>query len=167
MEAFSNCKHNSTEPPLLAVNGEQIMDEMKSRVKKAFRTEMTAAGLYGVFARQYGKTRPGLGERFAKASEEEHMHGRLFRQLYRNSFGGDIGGEKFWMGAGRMAALFMTPVPLKAKLKAVSRKEAEAVAMITGELSGSQETALARVLKRILPDEESHAKIYDEVFSLQ
>ncbi len=140
------------------------MDKVKDRIKKAFRTEMAAAGLYGALARQYGKGSPALGERFAKASEEEHMHGRLFRQLYRNLFGGEIGGERLWVTAGRLAALFMAAVPLKAKLRSISRKEADAVAMISRDLSASPEPALGKVLSRILPDEESHARIYAEFF---
>ncbi len=142
------------------------MNEMKKRIRSAFRTEMVAAGLYGALARQYGNTREGLGERLAQASEEERMHGRLFRQLYRNCFGKDIGGERLWTAAGGMAGFLMAPVPLKKKLAMVSRSESEAVAMITRELSGSSETALAKVLRRILPDEESHAEIFGEVFGI-
>ncbi len=140
------------------------MNKLKISVKNSFRTEMIAAGLYAVLAHQYGKKNPEIGKRFSKASEEEHMHGKLFRQYFRNKFNEDAGNEKIWISAGKIAGVVMMLIPLKKKLKNLSIKESDAVKKIEYLISGNSDASFIKILKRILPDEVSHAAIYGEVF---
>ncbi len=140
------------------------MDELQVQVKKSFRTEMLAAGLYGGLAKQHEKKNPLLHERLREASRQELMHGRMFRKYYRSSFGANPGSEKLWVAAGRIIAMLMVLVPLKKKLGSLSVKESEAVSMIEAKLGTDCEPSYRKILSRILPDEVSHASIYSEVF---
>ncbi len=140
------------------------MNNVKSNIRSSFRTEMVAAGLYSVLSDQYGKRNPQLGIRFKEASEQEHMHGRLFKQFYFNTFNEEAGNEKIWLAAGRFAGRMMTLIPLKKKMKILEEKESAAVKMIEARLAANEEPSIAKILKRILPDEISHAGIYADVF---
>lgn len=141
------------------------MEDLKLQVKSSFRTEMVAAGLYAVLAEQYGKKNRDLYDKLKEASEQEHMHGRMFNQFMRNRWGHDAGNEKAWIAAGRFAARIMRPVPLEKKLKSLGRKESEAVYRIKQRLKCDEDPAFLKVLTRILPDEKSHAAIYGKIFA--
>jgi rubrerythrin len=141
------------------------MEDLKLQVKRSFRTEMFAAGLYAVLAEQYGNKNPDLYNKLKEASEQEHMHGRMFSQFMRSRWGEDAGSEKIWIAAGSFAARMMRPVSLEKKLKSLSGKESEAVKRIEQRLKSDDDPSLLKVLKRILPDEKSHAAIYGKIFT--
>lgn len=140
------------------------MGDLKSNVKSSFRTEMIATGLYAVLAEQCSKNNPALSERLRKVSQEEHMHGRLFRQYYNNSYSEEPGNEKIWISAGKFAGRMMTFMPMKKKLKSLRDKESAAVERIEAILKCGDETSFNTILRRILPDEVSHAAVYGENF---
>lgn len=141
------------------------MDEFKKMVQSSFRTEMIGAGLYSALSRQYGRKNSTLGERLKRASEDEHMHGRLFRQFYSSAFNQNPGGEKLWMTIGGIIACLQLVIPLEKKLKTLSAIEAKAVRQIEDELKGGADSPFHKILKRILPDEKSHAAIYNEFYN--
>lgn len=141
------------------------MYDLKIQVRSSFRTEMFAAGLYYTLAKQYGKNNRKLSQKLKEASEQEQMHGRMFRQFYSSRFGEDAGSEKVWLAFGRFAARMIRPVPLEKKLKALSKKESAAVAKIEERLIYNDDPSFLKILSRILPDEKSHAAIYSEVFA--
>ncbi len=92
------------------------------------------------------------------------MHGRLFRQYCINSYNEEPGNEKVWISAGKIAGRMMTFMPLKKKLKSLSDKESAAVERIESILKCGDDTSFNKILKRILPDEVSHAAVYGENF---
>ncbi|TAL33630.1 MAG: ferritin-like domain-containing protein [Spirochaetes bacterium] len=142
-----------------------MMDNLESLVRGSFRKEMLASGLYAVLAMQYAKKNPKLGARLREAAEQEHMHGRLFKHYYFNRFNKQAGNESFWKAVGRFIAGMMTVMPLKKKLNSLSGKESDAVRMIEAALAAGLEPSYQKILRRILPDEKSHAAIYKEEYS--
>ena len=140
------------------------MESLQEQVRKSFRSEMLATGLYAVLAEQYGKKKPQMGKIFKEASDQEYMHGKLFRQFSLKRFGTPPGNETLWIACGRFAARMMTPFPLKKKLKTLCSKEFEAVVTIGKALSGDPDPGFRKILTRILPDEEAHAAIYKKLF---
>lgn len=143
------------------------MDKFKKQVRSSFRSEMTGAGYYAAIAAQYGPRHSELGEMLRKASDDEHMHGRLFRQFYNSAFNSSPGNEKFWIAAGRLAAFLKRPVSLEKKLKELAAIESRAVKTIEAVLSGEADSPFHKILRRILPDEKHHASIYDEFIKKQ
>ncbi len=140
------------------------MGDLKLQVKSSFRTEMFAAGLYSVLADQYGKKNPLLGARLKEVSEQEQMHGKLFRHYYFTNYKNEPGSEKLWITMGKSAGRIIRFVPLKKKLKSLSEKEAEAVLRIEEKIKCDGDPSFLKILKLILPDEISHAAVYGEVF---
>lgn len=141
------------------------MEDLKLQVKSSFRTEMIATGLYAVLAEQYGKKNRDIYDKLKEASEQEHMHGRMFNQFMQNRWGHDAGSEKIWITIGRFAARMMRPLSLEKKLKSLSGKESEAVLRIEERLNCDADPSFLKILKRILPDEKSHAAIYGKIFA--
>jgi rubrerythrin len=140
------------------------MNEMQGLIAKSYRMEMIGTGVYRSLAAQYGKSRPALGARFAAYAEQEFRHGRMFEQCHRKAFGKGLNGGAFWRFMGQVAAFTMRALPLKAKLKKLSRVESQAVADIEQALAGGNANGLEKVLKAILPDEKAHAGLYREWF---
>jgi hypothetical protein len=144
--------------------GEKQMHEAKGLIAKSFRMEMIGTGVYRSLAAQYRRSRPSLSAKFAAYAEQEFRHGRMFDQCHRKAFGKSLGGGAIWRGLGRGAALAMRALPLKAKMKKLSRVEAQAVADIEKVLAGGHANGLEKVLRAILPDEKAHAGLYAEWF---
>ncbi len=140
------------------------MDNVKKEITRSFRMEMLGTGMYRALANQYRKN-SDLSLRFLEFAEQEAMHGRLFRELYRKNYGGAIGGGKLWLAAGRIAALSMRFLPLRAKLKRIGAVEAMAVRQIEDALADGGDSGFHRVIRRILPDEKAHAALYGELYS--
>ncbi|MDA8140369.1 MAG: hypothetical protein M0036_17115 [Desulfobacteraceae bacterium] len=140
------------------------MNEMKGLIAKSFRMEMIGTGVYRSLAAQYSKSRPKLSAKFRAYADQEFRHGRMFDQCHRNAFGQNIGGGAFWRFIGRVAAFMMRALPLKAKMKKLSRVEFQAVADIEKALAGGDRNGLEKVLRAILPDEKAHAALYGEWF---
>jgi rubrerythrin len=141
------------------------MGDLKLQVRSSFRTEMFAAGLYAVLANQCSRKNALLSERLREVSEQEAMHGRLFRQYYRNSYNEEPGSEKLWTAIGKFAGGMTKFVSLEKKLKSLSEKESAAVQKIEAKLKCDDDPSYLKILKRILPDEVSHAAVYGEVFT--
>ena len=139
------------------------MKESKKQVKESYRMERIGTGMYRALATQYRK-RPELSKRFEEFSDQENMHGRLFQEFYRKNFGKKLRGEKLWYVSGVLAAIFMKPLPLTAKLKKIGAVESQAVTTIEHALASGEDTGFHKILKRILPDEKPHAGLYAEVF---
>lgn len=141
------------------------MGDLKLQVRSSFRTEMFASGLYAVLADQCSRKYPLLSERLREVSEQEAMHGRLFRQYFRNSYHEEPGSERLWISIGRFAGGLMKFVSLQKKLKSLCEKESEAVQKIESKLKCDDDPSYLKILNRILPDEVSHAAVYGEVFA--
>lgn len=141
------------------------MNEIKGLITKSYRMEMIGTGVYRSLAAQYSKRRPKLSAKFRAYADQEFRHGRMFEQCHRNAFGKEIGGGAFWRLMGRAAAQMMRALPLKAKLKKLSRVESQAVADIEKALASGDCNGLEKVLRAILPDEKAHAALYGEWFS--
>lgn len=140
------------------------MDAIKGLINKSYRMEMIGTGVYRSLAAQYSKRRPKLSAKFRAYADQEFRHGRMFDQCHRQAFGQNIGGGAFWRFMGRLAAFLMRALPLKAKMKKLSRVEFQAVADIEKALAGGDCNGLEKVLKAILPDEKAHAALYREWF---
>ncbi|PKL16582.1 MAG: hypothetical protein CVV49_15460 [Spirochaetae bacterium HGW-Spirochaetae-5] len=141
------------------------MGDLKLQVKSSFRTEMFAAGLYSALADQCRRENPELGARLKKISGEEQMHGKLFRQYYFNAYKDEPGSEKLWIIIGKSAGRLIRFIPLRKKLKSLSDKEAAAVLKIEAKLKCDDDPSYQKILKRILPDEVSHAAMFGEIFN--
>jgi rubrerythrin len=139
------------------------MQDLKKEIEKSFRMEMLGTGMYRALAKQYSG-RPDLSQKFQKFADDEAMHGRLFQEIYRKNYGKPLGGQGLWLMAGRIAALSMRALPLKAKLKRIGAVEAQAVRQIEEALAGDDGSGFFKVIRRILPDEKDHAALYKELF---
>jgi hypothetical protein len=146
--------------------GENKMDELKKAITKSFRMEMIGTGVYRSLAAQYRKSQPKLSDKFLAYGGHEYRHSQLFEQCHQKAFGKSIGGGVFWRLMGRGMALTMRALPLKAKMKKLSRVEAQAVADIEKALAGGggADNGLMQVLQTILPDEKAHAALYRQWF---
>ena len=138
------------------------MKDLKKRIQRSFRMEMIGTGLYSALAKQYGRQNPDLGERLQAFSDDERMHGRLFKKCCQNLFGKAPGGEQLWHFVGKMAAWAMRPLPLDAKLKKLSIAEKQAVKKIEQALASGEDTGFHKAIRAILSDEKTHAGFYDE-----
>ena len=141
------------------------MENLKLHVKSSFRTEMFAAGLYSTLAGQYGRKDSALYHKLKEASEQEHKHGRIFNQFFKNRFNENAGSEKLWVFIGKFAGFVIRPVPLKKKLRSLADKESAAVTRIEERLKYDGDPSYLKILSHILPDEKSHAAIYDGIFA--
>ncbi len=56
------------------------MKKIKDQIQRSFRMEMIGTGLYSALATQYGRQDPRLRERLQAFSDDERMHGRLFKK---------------------------------------------------------------------------------------
>ncbi|NCB47769.1 hypothetical protein EOM81_12235 [bacterium] len=139
------------------------MEDLKKRIKGSFRMEMIGTGMYRSLASQYsGKAE--LSGRFLEFADQEEMHGRMFRELYKKNFGKEIGSGRLWLLTGKTAAFIMRPLPLEKKMKKLSTAESDAVKRIEEALAGECEPGLRKIISRILPDEKAHAALYGEIF---
>lgn len=141
------------------------MNELKGLITKSYRMEMIGTGVYRSLAAQYNKSRPKLSAKFSSYADQEFRHGRMFDQSHRKAFGKNIGGGAFWRFMGRVAAFMMRALPLRAKMKKLSRGESQAVADIEKALAAGNCNGLEKILQAILPDEKAHAALYGEWFS--
>lgn len=141
------------------------MSEMKGLITKSYRMEMLGTGVYHSLAQQYSKSRPRLSAKFMAYADQESRHGWMFDQYYRQAFGRGLGGGGFWRFMGRMAGFMMRTLPLRAKMRRLSRVETQAVADIEKALAAGNAKGLEKVLRAILPDEKAHAALYAEWFS--
>lgn len=140
------------------------MNELKKQVKESFRMEMMGTGLYRALSRHY-RHNPHVSQRLMDFSEQEAMHGRLFQQYYRKTFGKTLRGEKTWLLTGRFVALIMRPMSLESKLKKIGTIENKAVQRIEDALSTGEDNGYIKIIKRILPDEKAHASLYGELYT--
>lgn len=138
------------------------MKDLKRQIQRSFRMEMIGTGLYSALAKQYGRQNPNLGERLQAFSDDERMHGRLFKKCSRNLFGNEPGGESLWRFVGKMAAWSMRPLSLQAKLKKLSIAEKQAVKQIEQALATGSNTSFHKTIQVILRDEKTHAAFYAE-----
>ncbi|HOO70681.1 MAG TPA: ferritin-like domain-containing protein [Spirochaetota bacterium] len=139
------------------------MKKLKKLIRESYRMERIGTGIYRALAGQYQK-RPELSQRFEVFSDQEAMHGRLFQVYYRKNFGRLMRGEQFWYLVGVAGAVSMRLLPLSLKLRIITREESRAVAKIEEALSTGEETSFHKILRRILPDEKTHAALYMELF---
>ena len=142
------------------------MKELKKHIQQSFRMEMIGTGLYGALAKQYGKQDPKLQEKLQTFSDDERMHGKLFKKCSHNLFSESPGSEIFWLFVGKAAALAMRPLPLKAKLKKLSIAEKQAVERIEAALANGADSPFHKVIRVILRDEKTHAGFYDEWYTV-
>lgn len=140
------------------------MSFMRTRVRILFYAEMSGAGMYHAMADQY-MDQSRTSRLLRKAGDHEARHGRLFRELYRAQYGHTLAGEGLWRLQGRVAAAALRIVPLKAKIRILSRIEALAVANLEKTLAGGDETPLNTLLREILPEEEFHAALYQKIYA--
>ncbi|MBK1813040.1 hypothetical protein JHL18_20660 [Clostridium sp. YIM B02505] len=141
------------------------MDKFQAEIRSSFRTEMFAFGLYTVLGNQYKSFKPNFGEHLKEAGKQEHMHGRIFRQFYKKQYNIDLKEEKLCIAFGKLMGYALTPMPLSKKLKMISDNEANVVVKIEKQITdGVDNKDYLKVLKRILPDEIAHSKIYDDAF---
>lgn len=137
---------------------------MQSKIRKSFRTEMLAAGLYQTLAGQCAKNNPELSAMFKAAGEQEYRHGLLFAQHYYEVYGYNLGSGGHWFAFGKRLGRIMAPLPLRVKTRRLCAKEAEAVKMIETELTNPDDSSYHKLLKVILPDEQEHAGLYQQFF---
>lgn len=142
------------------------MKELKKHIQQSFRMEMIGTGLYGALAKQYAKQDSRLQERLQTFSDDERMHGRLFKKCNQKLFGTSPGSEGFWLFMGKIAALAMRPLPLKSKLKKLSIAEQQAVQRIEAALAGGADSPFHKLIRVILRDEKTHAGFYDEWYAV-
>ncbi|HOP29776.1 MAG TPA: ferritin family protein [Spirochaetota bacterium] len=139
------------------------MEDLKKRIRESFRMEMIGTGMYRALAAQYsGKAE--LSRRFMEFADQEEMHGRMFRELYRKNFGEEIGSGRLWLYTGKTAAFVIRPLSLEKKMKKLSIAESDAVKRIEEALAGECEPGFRKIISRILPDEKAHAALYGEIF---
>lgn len=141
------------------------MRKIKDHIQRSFRMEMIGAGLYDALAKQYGGQDSKLRERLHSFSNDERMHGKLFKKCSQKMYDESPGGEGFWLFVGKTIALAMRPLPLKSKLKKVSLAEQEAVERIEKILAQGNISQFHRVIRAILQDEKIHAGFYNERYS--
>ena len=140
------------------------MNELKKQVKESFRMEMIGTGIYHALSRQYKKS-PEISNSLKEFSQQEEMHGKLFKQYYKKTFGKSIKGESFWQFAGRAAAIVMRPLSLETKLKKIGAAESQAVFRIEKALAGGEDTGYHKIIRRILPDEKAHAALHGQLYT--
>lgn len=138
------------------------MREIQNQIQRSFRMEMIGTGFYGALAKQYGKQDPKLQERLQSFSDDERMHGRLFKKCGEKMYGESPGRENFWFFVGKTMALAMRPLPLKVKLKKLSLEEQQAVERIEKILDQGNASPFHKVIRTILRDEKKHAAFYHE-----
>ncbi|WP_160674510.1 ferritin family protein [Clostridium sp. C8-1-8] len=140
------------------------MDNLKAEVRKSFRTEMFAFGLYTVLGRQYKNFKPNFGEHLQEAGKQEHMHGRIFKHFYHKQYNIELKEEKVCIAVGKCVGHLLRPMPLNKKLKMISGNEAKVAVEIEKKIAEGGNKDYIKALKRILPDEIAHSKIYSEAF---
>ena len=141
------------------------MKKIKDQIQRSFRMEMIGTGLYGALAKQYGRQDPKLRERLQSFSDDERMHGELFKKCSQKMYGESPGGEGFWLFVGKTIALAMRPLPLKSKLKKLSLAEQQAVERIEKNMAQGDISQFHRVIRTVLRDEKIHAGFYNEWYS--
>lgn len=142
-----------------------MSDNLKKTIKGSFRMEMIGTGLYRGLAKQYQKKDHDLSRRFSKFSNQEAMHGRLFKNYANDKFGQRFISGFFWQAMGRLAAFFMRPMPLNKKLKKIHAAEEDAVTRIEKVLTEDLDSEYRKIMKTILPHEIAHAALYSEVYT--
>jgi rubrerythrin len=140
------------------------MQETIKIVKASFRMEMMGAGLYQTLAKQCRGRDSALSRRLHHFSEQEAMHGRLFKEYARDQFGRRLRSGVFWRMAGRLMAVLMRPVSLERKLKKLQGIEQAAVEHIEAILAGEGQSGYRQIIQTILPHEKAHAALYAQVF---
>lgn len=140
------------------------MQENIKIIKASFRMEMMGAGLYQRLAKQCSRRDSALSRRLRHFSEQEAMHGRLFKEYAWNQFGQRLRTGFFWRMAGRLIAVLMRPVPLERKLKKLHVIEQAAVEHIEEVLAGDGQSGYRQIIQTILPHEKAHAALYAQVF---
>ena len=139
------------------------MKELQKLIRESYRMERIGTGIYRALAAQYQK-RPELSQRFEEFSDQENMHGMLFQEYHRKTFGKAMKGERLWYLAGVAGAVSMRLLPLSVKLRIIGNAEIQAVAKIETALATGEESGFHKIIKRILPDEKAHAGLYAEIF---
>ncbi len=140
------------------------MNELQKQVKESFRMEMMGTGIYRALSRQY-RHDSHVSQRLKDFSDQEAMHGRLFQQYYRKTFGKTLRGEKTWLFVGKLVALMIRPMSLESKLKKIGAIENKAVKRIEDAVSTGEDNGYIKIIKRILPDEKDHASLYGELYA--
>ena len=140
------------------------MQEKIKIIKTSFRMEMMGAGLYQTLAKQYRRRDQALSRRLSQFSEQEAMHGRLFKEYARNQFGRRLRTGFFWRMAGRLTAVLMRPLPLERKLKKLHGIEQASVEHIEEILAEDGQGGYRQIIQTILPHEKAHAALYTQVF---
>jgi rubrerythrin len=142
------------------------MDDLKPQILRSFRMEMIGTACYENLSKQYSVRLPEISKTFSQFSGHESMHGRLFKKCYKDLYGEEIRGEKFWLFIGKLSALSQILLPLKIKLKILSVVERQAVAQIEEALASGMKSGFHTILKTILPDEKAHAGLYAAWFTM-
>ncbi len=140
------------------------INEDRKKVKESFRMECIGAGMYKSLAKQYDKDE-ALSGTLLEFSNQEAMHGRLFNAYYRKNFRKDAGWRYFWFFIGMILAQAMRFLSNEKKFQKIAFVETQAVKNINKMLMSGEESDILKILKRILPDEMKHARLYSEVFN--
>lgn len=138
------------------------MSKFKKQIKLSYKVEMIGAGYYRGLAGQYSKKEPEIVRHLLEFGDNEYSHGEMFKKCYRDSFGKDLSGEKFWIAMGKFFTYVLYLMPLKSKLKSLASIEHLAVKMIEKDIASGVADPYVDIIKKILPDEKAHAAIYRE-----
>ena len=141
------------------------MQDAITTIQASFRMEMMGAGFYQTLAKQCRRRDSSLSRSLRRFSEQEAMHGRLFKEYAKNQFGRQLRTGFFWHMVGRLTAVLMRPVSLEHKLKKLHGIEQAAVEHIEEILAEGGQSGYRQIFQVILPHEKAHAALYAQVFS--
>lgn len=141
------------------------MLKQKIELRFIYIVELIGKGTYSVYANQCRKRNPELAKKLDEYGDHEYNHAGLFREVYRESFGKELGAEGFWVWYGKCLAYINFLLPMKIKLWILEKIEIVAVKKLKKDLKSGKDTPILPVLEKILPDELKHTTIYSDHYA--